>query len=178
MSRQFELEEAKALLARSPQTLNALLGGLSDAWFRSVEGESTFSPFDVVGHLIDGEQTDWMARARMILARDSTSEFAPYDRYRHRGRNAEREMAELLEEFSGLRAENLRELSAWGLEAQQLAWKGTHPEFGLVSLAQLLSAWAVHDMGHVAQVARVLAKRYTDDVGPWRSYLPILDDRR
>ena len=167
--------ETIATLTRTPAVVAALLDGLDDDVVRSNEGGDSFSAFDVVGHLIDGEQTDWIPRARIIRAGGGM--FEPYDRFRHRERNVDRTLAELLGEFARLRAANLDELRSWELTAADLERTGEHPEFGEVTLGTLLATWAVHDLGHVAQIARVLAKRRRDDVGPWRAYLPVLDDR-
>jgi hypothetical protein len=172
----FDLEMAMAVLARTPPTLQTLLGGLSDAWTRGVEGPNTFSPFDVVGHLIDGEETDWMPRARIIVSHASEPCFEPYDRFRHRARNVNRSLESLLEEFARLRAANLDLLRSWHLSAADLTLPGVHPTFGRVTLAQLLAAWVVHDLGHIAQVARVMAKQYRAAVGPWVAFLPVLTD--
>jgi hypothetical protein len=172
----FDLEEAMEVLRRTPPTLHALLHGVDERLARSNEGAETFSPFDVVGHLIDGEETDWMPRARIILSDESDKRFTPYDRFRHRERNSNRTLASLLEEFVNLRAENLKELSSWKLTDTQLDLKGIHPTFGDVTLRQLLASWVVHDLGHIAQIARVMAKQYRDDVGPWTVFLPVLSD--
>lgn len=173
---EFAPTDAAALLGRTPRTLRVLLAGLPEPWIRTNEGPDTFSPFDVVGHLVDGEETDWMTRARIILARGPDPRFAPYDRYRHLGRNAGRSLASLLDEFERLRGENLETVASWGLSEQQLALPGIHPVFGAVTLRQLLSAWVVHDLGHIAQIARVMAKQYRDAVGPWVQFLPVLTD--
>lgn len=165
------------VLRRTPATLDALLRGADDALLRTNEGPDTFSPFDVVGHLVDGEETDWMVRARIIIGQGADRTFAPYDRFRHRTRNVGRSIDALLDEFASLRAANLAELEAWQLDARRLALTATHPALGTVTLGQLLSAWVVHDLGHIAQVTRVMAKRYREAVGPWRAYLPVLDDR-
>ena len=171
----FDLEEATLVLTRTPATLNMLLGGLNDSWIRANEGNQTFSPFDVVGHLIDADETNWLPRATVIL--DAGSSFTPFDRFRHQTRNVGRSMESLLAEFSTLRAANLATLKAWQLTPTDLERTGTHPEFGAVTLEQLLSTWVVHDLGHIAQIVRVMAKRYTGDVGPWATLLPILRDR-
>ena len=155
----FELDSAIGVLSRSPGTFKALLSGLSEPWARGTEGPDTFSAFDVVGHLIDGEETDWVPRARIILARGENPRFEPYDRLRHRARNAGRSLASLLEEFGSLRATNLETMRSWRLSAADLDLTGIHPSFGPVTLRQLLAAWVVHDLGHVAQVARVMAKQ-------------------
>jgi hypothetical protein len=171
----FDLPGAIEILARTPATLRALLTDVSTPWARGTEGPDTFSPFDNVGHLIDGEETDWMPRARIILAQGKNRRFEPYDRFRHRTRNATRSLDSLLDEFAKLRAENLRVLASWRLTDAQLGLEGEHPSLGLVTLRQLLAAWVVHDLGHIAQVARVMAKQYGGEVGPWVAYLPVLN---
>lgn len=172
----FDLDLSIDVLGRSPAMLRALLEGLGEPWVRGTEGPDTFSPFDVVGHLIDGEETDWIPRARIILARGSDLRFAPYDRFRHRARNTGRSVESLLAEFARLRAMNLDVLRAWKLTARELDLPGEHPSLGRVTLRQLLATWVVHDLGHIAQVARVMAKQYGDEVGPWVPFLPVLTD--
>ena len=172
----FDLALATEILERTPATLRALLRDVSTPWARGTEGPETFSPFDNIGHLIDGEETDWMPRARIILAQGPTRRFEPYDRFRHRARNAKRTLDSLLDEFARLRAENLRTLESWHLSDVQLDLPGEHPRLGSVTLRQLLAAWVVHDLGHIAQVARVMAKQYLAEVGPWVPYLPVLTD--
>jgi len=172
----FDLILATDVLRRSPATLRALLDGLSEPWMRGTEGPETFSPFDVVGHLIDGEETDWIPRARIILARGPSLRFEPYDRFRHRARNPGRSPESLLAEFARLRTANLQQLEAWKLTATELDLPGEHPSLGRVTLRQLLAAWVVHDLGHLAQVARVMAKQYRNEVGPWTPFLPVLTD--
>jgi hypothetical protein len=172
----FNLGLATSVLRRSPATLRALLEGLDETWVRGTEGPETFSPFDVVGHLIDGEETDWIARARIILARGPVLRFAPYDRFRHRTRNVNRSLSSLLAEFARLRGENVELLESWKLTERELGLPGEHPSLGEVTLRQLLASWVVHDLGHIAQVARVMAKQYREDVGPWIAYLPVLTD--
>jgi hypothetical protein len=172
----FELESAIDVLRRTPPTLQVLLDAVGATWARGTEGPDTFSPFDVVGHLIDGEETDWIPRARIILARGADPRFEPYDRFRHRGRNASRSLETLLREFAELRAANLELLRSWRLGDAELDLPGNHPSLGRVTLRQLLASWVVHDLGHVAQVSRVMAKQYRDQVGPWEQYLPVLTD--
>jgi hypothetical protein len=174
----FELDQALEVLERTPATLRALLLGIDSVWERGTEGPETFSPFDNVGHLIDGEETDWMSRARIILARGESVRFEPYDRLRHRARNAGRTLESLLEEFARLRADNLALLRSWRLTDAQLELPGLHPALGPVTLRQLLAAWVVHDLGHVAQVSRVMAKQYRQEVGPWLAFLPVLTDHQ
>ena len=164
------------MLGRTPATLRALLEDLPEPWPHASEGSDTFSPFDVVGHLIDGEETDWIVRARLILAQGPDVRFAPYDRFRHRERNAGRSLNSLLTEFAQLRAVNVALLRSWRLTPESLALPGVHPTFGPVTLQELLAAWVVHDLGHLAQVARVMAKQYREAVGPWVPFLPVLTD--
>src|SRR5437867_7025014 len=170
----FDLDASIAVLARTPGALQVLLDGLGEAWVRGTEGPETFSPFDVVGHLIDGEETDWIPRARIILARGPDLRFQPYDRFRHRTRNAGRSLESLLAEFAQLRGANLELLRSWNLTARELELPGEHPSLGRVTLRQLLAAWVVHDLGHLAQTARVMAKQYRNEVGPWAD--PVLTD--
>jgi hypothetical protein len=172
----YDLDLSLDVLGRTPATLTALLAGVGEPWARGTEGPETFSPFDVVGHLIDGEETDWVPRARIILAQGDDPRFTPYDRFRHRQRNAGRTLASLLTEFDRLRAANLAQVRSWGLTDGQLDLPGTHPALGRVTLRQLLAAWVVHDLGHLAQVARVMAKQYRAAVGPWQRFLPVLTD--
>src|SRR6476660_3510672 len=147
----FDLEDSIEVLHRTPGTLRVLLDGIAEPWMRGTEGPETFSPFDVVGHLIDGGETDWMPRARIILSDDADKRFTPYDRFRHRARNVDRDPASLLSEFARLREENLVELNEWQLSDAQRELTGIHPSFGPVTLRQLLAAWVVHDLGHIAQ---------------------------
>ena len=172
----FDLQSATDVLRRTPSVFTAMLHGIDDTWARAHEGPDTFSPFDVVGHLIDGEETDWIPRALLIRARD-TAPFTPYDRFRHRERNVDRTLDSLLDEFARLRATNLELLHSWHLSDAELDLHGRHPTLGEVTLRQLLATWTVHDLGHIAQVSRVMAKHYGTDVGPWTQFLPILSDR-
>lgn len=171
---QFQVVSALEILERTPATFSALLRGLSDAWIQANEGPDTFSAFDTLGHLIHGERTDWIPRARIILAQGADRRFQPYDRFAQYRESQGRTAAELLDEFARLRSENLAVLRGWRLSDRELALEGEHPALGRVTLRQLLASWAVHDLGHVAQAARVLAKQYHDAVGPWREYLPVL----
>jgi hypothetical protein len=172
----FDLEDSIAVLERTPAALRSLLAGLPDSWVRGNEGPETFSPFDVVGHLIDGEETDWTTRARVILEKGTSVRFEPYDRFRHRSRNAGRTLDSLLDEFAALRKANLEAVRSWKLQPGDLDRQGDHPTFGPVTLRQLVAAWVAHDLGHVAQTARVMAKQYREAVGPWVTYLPVLTD--
>jgi DinB family protein len=172
--RSFALEEAIAMLARTPATLDALLRGLPDDWTASNEGDNTWSPFDVVGHLIHGERTDWMARARIILQDGDARPFEKFDRFAQFAASEGRSLASLLDEFSAIRAENLRALAALDLNEADLDRRGRHPELGAVTLRQLLATWVAHDLDHVVQIARVLARQHSDEVGPWRAYLRVI----
>jgi hypothetical protein len=173
----FDLQQSVEVLRRTPGTLVSLVANLDDGWIRATEGPDTFSPFDVVGHLIDGEETDWIQRARIILDRGPNPAFEPYDRFRHRSRNVGRSLSSLLEEFATLRATNLELLQSWNLSEVDLDLPGQHPSLGPVTLRQLLAAWVVHDLGHIAQVARVMAKQYREEIGPWTKFLPVVTDR-
>lgn len=171
----FELARALEVLERTPPTFRSLLGGLTEAWTTPNEGPDTFSAFDNLGHLVHGERTDWIPRARIILAQGAERRFEPYDRFAQYGESRGKSTAQLLDEFERLRAGNLATLREWSLSERELALEGEHPSLGTVTLRQLLSAWVAHDLGHVAQTARVLAKQYREAVGPWREYLPVLD---
>jgi hypothetical protein len=170
----FDLANGIAVLERTPAVLRALLEGLPEAWTHRNEGPDTWSPFDVVGHLVDGEERDWMVRARVILEQGTARTFEPFDRFRHLRRNVGEPLGELLDQFAGLRAGNLRELEALELTPERLLVEGTHPELGRVTLGQLLATWVAHDASHLAQIGRVMAKQYREDVGPWAEYLPVL----
>ncbi|MGZ8378264.1 MAG: DinB family protein, partial [Gemmatirosa sp.] len=167
----YQLTHALEVLERTPATFRAMLGGLSEVWTAPNEGPDTFSAFDNVGHLIHGERTDWIPRARVILAQGASRRFEPYDRFAQYRESEGKTMAELLDEFARLRAGSLDTLRGWRLTDRELALEGEHPALGPVTLRQLLATWAAHDLGHVAQTARVLAKQYRDAVGPWRAYL-------
>ena len=171
---EFQLDQAKDILRRTPATLNALLRHLPDEWVLSNEGPDSWSPFDVVGHLIHGEEADWIPRARIILEYGESRAFEPFDRFAMFEKSRGKSLGELLDRFERLRAESLRELEGMNLTPEMLGKRGTHPELGVVTLSQLLSTWVVHDLGHVGQIVRVLAKQYGEAVGVWRAYLPVL----
>ena len=171
----FDLGQSIDILRRTPPVLRALLAGVDERWSGADEGPGTFRPFDVVGHLIDGEETDWIPRAQIILAQGPDRRFTPFDREGMRRVSEGKSLAELLDDFDKARAESLRVLRGWKLRDAQLDLTGVHPAFGDVTLRQLLATWVVHDLGHVAQVARVMAKQYRDAIGPWRAYLPVVD---
>ncbi len=173
----FRLDRALEVLERTPRTVESVLGGLSEEWLTANEGPETFSPVDVLGHLIHGEEADWIPRARIILEHGEARPFEPFDRFAFRRTHAGVPLPDLVAEFARLRKDNLQALRALDLQPAQLALKGTHPSLGRVTLEQLLATWVVHDLGHLAQIARVMAKHYREDVGPWREYLPVLDPR-
>lgn len=175
---QFDLNEAMAVLERTPAVLQTWLNGLPEAWTTSNEGADTWSAFDVLGHLVHGERADWIPRARLILEHGETRPFEPFDRLAQFNESAGKTLPELLAEFAALRTEGLQTLRAWQLTATDLDKTGTHPAFGQVTLRALLATWVAHDLDHVAQIARVMAKQYTTEVGPWSAYLRILQERR
>jgi len=170
----FELQKTIEILERTPKVLKSFLMGLSDDWHKSDEGENTWSPYDIVGHLIHGEKTDWLVRVKTILGHYDDKAFKPFDRFAQLQGNQNRPISELLEEFNDLRLENLRQLNLLDISKDDLKLKGIHPEFGEVTLKQLIATWATHDLGHIAQISRVMAKQYKADVGPWINYLRIL----
>ena len=171
----FDLTPSVTVLERTPHALRAMLEGLPPAWIDADEGPETWSPYVIVGHLVHGERTDWIPRARVILAQGPQRRFTPYDRFAQFRESQGKSLADLLDEFARLRRDNLVTLAGWHLTDAQLALEGEHPEFGRVTLRQLLATWVAHDLGHVAQAARVMAKQYREAVGPWRAYLPVMD---
>jgi hypothetical protein len=171
---ELSLDASLEVLTRTPHTLQRLLGGLSPRWTGANEGPDTWSPQDVVGHLIHGEETDWIPRATMILTKGESHTFVPFDRFAQGDRFAGWSLERLLQRFAELRAGSLGTLQGWHLTPEQLALRGRHPELGPVTLSQLLACWVVHDLGHIAQIARVMAKQYSAAVGPWKAYLPVL----
>lgn len=170
----YQRDQAIEILSRTPAILRAMLAGLSDPWVRSNYGENTFSPFDIVGHLIHGEREDWIPRARIILEHGEAGEFAPFDRYAMFEASRGRTIVELLDTFEQLRVENIAALRGLPITADSLARRGTHAAFGVVTLGQLLATWVAHDLNHIAQTAKAMAFQYHDEVGPWREYLSIL----
>jgi hypothetical protein len=171
---EFVLDEAVALLRRTPRVLDAWLRGLPEPWVRVTEGGATWSPFEVVGHLIHGEHTDWIPRARIILEHGEAQAFVPYDRFAQGRLMKDRTLDSLLDELRVARDANLETLAGFHLTPADLARTGRHLELGTVTLAQLLATWVGHDLDHLVQVARVMAKRYGDDVGPWTAYLSVM----
>jgi hypothetical protein len=172
--RAFVMEEAVAILARTPATFDALLRDLPNGWITAHEGGETWSPFDIIGHLIHGERTDWLPRVRIILEHGDTRPFDTFDRYAQFAGSAGRSLASLLDEFAALRQANLRALASLRVTVADLERRGLHPALGGVTLRQLLATWVAHDLDHVMQISRVLARQYSDEVGPWRAYLRII----
>jgi len=168
------LENTVALLERTPGVLNALLRDLPDAWTQRNEGEKTWSAYDVVGHLIHGELTDWMPRAKMILQHGESRPFEPFDRFAQERNSKGKSLAQLLDEFARLRAESLTELRALNLQEQDLEQRGKHPALGPVTLSQLLATWAAHDLTHLHQLSRIMAHQYREAVGPWNAFLGVM----
>lgn len=173
----FDLQNSLEILSRTPGSLRSMLSGISSAWLRGTEGPDSWSSYDIVGHLIHGEKTDWIPRAKMILEHGDTRAFEPFDRFFMKRLPQDVPLEEMLREFESLRKQNLDELQRLITSNDQLEKKGKHPELGDVTMKQLLATWVVHDLGHLSQINRVLAKQYTDAVGPWRGYLPVLDTR-
>lgn len=169
------LSEITAVLSRTPGTLRALLLDLPGPWVEANEGEGTFSPRDVLGHLIYGEKTDWVPRIKVILAEGEAKPFEPFDRVGFRERLRDASPSALLDELGSLRTSNLAFLNGLSLSPIQLALRGRHPELGPVTLGQLLATWAVHDLNHIGQIVRVMSRRYGEAVGPWKAYLGILN---
>jgi hypothetical protein len=163
----FELRAGIEVLERTPAVLTAWLGGLGEEWTHVTEGPETFSPFDVVGHLIHGELTDWLPRARVILEHGESVTFEPFDRFAMYEASRGKTMDDLLARFAELRNSNLAELRALNITAEQLTLTGMHPRLGVVTMEELLSTWVVHDLGHIFQIARVMSHQYREFVGPW-----------
>jgi hypothetical protein len=171
---EFRFEQAFEILSQTPTTLNSLLRGLSREWALNNEGGESWSPFDIVGHLIHGEETDWIPRARIILEYGESKPFEPFDRFAMFERFKGEPLDHLLDLFAQMRAASLETLRGLNITPDKLDLRGTHPQLGTVTLGQLLSTWVVHDLGHLGQIARVMSKRYADEVGPWKAFLPIL----
>lgn len=174
ISTEFKVADAVAVLTRTPATLNALLRGLPDIWIRSNEGGDSWTPFEVVGHLVHGERTDWIPRARIILEHGEQRTFDRFDRFGQFKENREQSLDQLLDEFSRLRNENLTTLQSLKLQPADFNRRGTHPALGSVTLAELLATWATHDLTHLHQLSRVMAYQYRDAVGPWSTFLGVL----
>jgi len=172
-----DLARSIEILSRTPATLRALLGGISESWTMANYGPETFSPFDVVGHLIHAEKTDWITRARWIEDKGVSEPFPPFDRFAQQRESVGKDMATLLGEFETARAQSLADLRALRADEGTLGLVGRHPTLGTVTMRELIATWVVHDLDHLAQIARALAYQYKDEVGAWRAYLPILTRR-
>jgi hypothetical protein len=173
---QFDLNSALEVLERTPKTLDALLRDLPENWSRATEGPDTWSAFDVMGHLIHAEEADWIPRARLILEHGPSRAFERFDRFAQFAASRGKTLNQLLDEFAAARGKSLAELAALKVTPDLWAKEGLHPDLGAVTLGQLLSTWVAHDLDHLVQISRVLAKSYTEAVGPWRQYLRVLKD--
>jgi hypothetical protein len=174
----FELDEAMAALSRTPAALNAMLSGLPRNWVENNEGPETWSPYDVIGHLVHCERTDWIPRAKIILEYSETRAFDPVDRFAQFEESKGKTLEELLEEFAALRARSLVMLREMNLGPGDFEKAGKHPALGMVTLKELLATWVTHDLDHIAQIARTMAKQYATEVGPWQAFVSILHDRK
>lgn len=170
----FNIDSALEILEQTPNTLKSLLENLSEDWVLVNEGKETWSAFDVIGHLIHGENTDWIPRLKIILF-ENNKQFIPFDRFAQFENSKGKNLTQLLNEFKKLRDDNLKYLKSLSLTESQLNLTGVHPEFGSVTARELLSTWVTHDLGHIAQITRVLAKQYKNEVGPWTQYISILN---
>ncbi|MGH9934614.1 MAG: DinB family protein [Blastocatellia bacterium] len=175
---EFDLNEAMAVLSRTPEALKSILNGLPRNWVDNNEGPETWNPFDVVGHLVHGERTDWIQRAKIILEQGEARPFDPFDRFAQFEESKGKTLGDLLDEFAELRERNLAILGEMKISAAELDKTGQHPALGRVTLKELLSTWVTHDLDHIAQIARTMAKQYASEVGPWQAYISILHDRR
>ncbi|MEP1778783.1 MAG: DinB family protein [Reichenbachiella sp.] len=171
----FDLNKSLEILKKTPSTLQTMIGGLSEDWTSTNEGEDTWSVYDVLGHLIHGEKTDWIPRLEIILSTSGDRRFKVFDRFAQFGDSKGKSLDDLLKEFGELRDNNLEILKSKQLNEEQLDRKGIHPEFGEVTARQLLSTWVVHDLNHFSQISRVMAYQYKTEVGPWVKYLGILN---
>lgn len=170
----FSLTKSIEILERTPNVVRSMLSGLSDMWLHSNEGRDSWSPFIIVGHFIHGEKTDWIPRLKTILEFGESRPFVPFDRFAQFEATKGKTLSELLAEFESLRHKNVHVLKNANLQDADLSKSGIHPEFGLVTLKELLAAWVVHDLGHIRQIARVMAKQYRNEIGPWQAYLPVV----
>jgi hypothetical protein len=171
---QFDLSEAIPILEKTPTVIRVMLEGLNDKWIYSDEGEGTWSPFDIVGHFIHGEKTDWIPRMQIILSNNSSKRFTPFDRFAQIN-GQEQSLEDRLDEFEALRKQNIELLESAALDVDKLCLTGIHPEFGEVSLKEMLATWVVHDLNHIGQIARVMAKQYKKAIGPWTAYISIVN---
>ena len=175
---EFDLDKAMAVLARTPATLRTLLKDLPRDWVETNEGANTWSPYHVIGHLIHGERTDWITRAKIIFEHGESRPFDPFDRFAQLEESKGKTLEDLLDEFAALRERNLATLREMKIGAGDFEKTGQHPALGKVTLKELLATWVTHDLDHIAQIARTMAKQYTTEVGPWQAYISILHDRK
>lgn len=168
------IQDTIALLTRTPAALDALLRGLPERWTQRNEGDNTWTPYDVVGHLLHGEQTDWIPRARRIMKEGESKPFEPFDRTAQQRESRGKSLGQLLDEFARLRGDNIRELRAMNLKPEDFEKRGMHPSLGSVTLSELLATWAAHDLTHLHQISRIMAHQYRDSVGPWEKYLGVM----
>tara|TARA_R110002167_G_scaffold366411_1_gene596156 strand:+ start:1638 stop:2162 length:525 start_codon:yes stop_codon:yes gene_type:complete len=171
---EFRLDQSIEILETTPFVIESYLSTLSKGWIKNNEGKDTWSPYDILGHLIFGEKTDWMTRVKTILSDSYNKLFDPFDRFAQLKEDQNQPIEAMIQEFKDLRKKNLDELTSLNIKEKDLSRVGVHPEFGEVTLQQLLATWAVHDLGHIAQISRVMAKQYSKEVGPWMEYLSIL----
>ncbi len=171
----FDLNKSIEILGRTPVVVTALLRGLSNEWLFSNEGAETWSPYDIIGHYIEGEKTDWIPRMRIILSNGDDKRFIPFDRFAQLNNDKSKPIDTLLKEFAETRTNNILEIKEATLNEEKLNKKGIHPEFGEVTLRQLLAAWVAHDLNHICQISRVMAKQYKDEMGPWTKYISVVN---
>ena len=170
----FQILQVLEVLSQTPATVRSMLGNLSDEWIFASADENDWSAFDIIGHFIHGEETDWIPRAEIILAQGENIAFEPFDRFAQFEISKGKTISDLLQTFADLRRKNIEILKSWNLTKEQLSFKGVHPELGEVTLEQLLATWMVHDLTHIRQIATVLAKQQSENVGAWKAYLSIL----
>ena len=171
----FDLNKTIEILERTPVVLETLLKGISDDWTLGNEGVDTWSPYDIIGHLIHGEKTDWVARVKVILEHGTRKPFTPWDRFAQYKESEGKTLQQLIDEFASIRKENLDWFKQLNLTEADLDKRGMHPSLGEVTLRNLLSTWVVHDLTHIAQISRVMAKQYKTEMGPWPQFFRILD---
>ena len=171
---QYDVSKAIEILERTPKVLSTLLSGLSEEWTENNEGENTWSPYDVIGHLVHGEEADWLVRTLIILEFEEAKTFEPFDRFAQFEKSKGKSIDQLLEEFTQLRKANLAVFKSLNISQSDLDKKGSHPGLGTITLKNMLSSWVAHDLGHIAQISRVMAKQYSSEIGPWHEYLAIM----
>ena len=172
----FNLIQGISILERTPATLRSLLEGLSEDWTHQNEGGESWSPYDIIGHLIHGELTDWVVRTEIILSDKADKTFETFDRFAQFENSKGKSLSQLLDEFGYLRDENIKKLKGMNISEDNLKLEGNHPQLGLITLKQLLATWVAHDLGHIYQISRVMAKQYKSEVGPWTQFLRVLQE--